>query len=333
MGLLDALAGNPNGSLLSFLQSLGPQQRGMTGPLSPDMMTPYGGNGATGAAPAPIFAQPTPQINPQPSPLDNAQWPAGQIGAPSQANAQTVPAQPPAVIPARATASPAQGEPNFLDRINAGLQSIGHGGSVIGALTGNYTDPATRAAQTANLTARALVSKGVDPQIVMAAIQPGNTEMLKQLVDTNFGPQTKTSLGDGYVTDKNGNVTRAYTPDKMPLSIGNGYVWDPKQNKAVKAYEPEDKIPAGFVKSDDGNMHFIPGGPADPAYLRLAEAQKKDPNRSYVLGRGGEVVRNNPDGSVTVLHKNEADQPEATLDDATTTAMSKQYLAGDKSVM
>ena len=116
-----------------------------------------------------------------------------------------------------------------------------------------------------------------------------------------------TPLGNGYVADKNGNIKRAY--------------------------EPEDKIPAGFAKDESGNMSYIPGGPADPKYLRLAEAQKKDPNANIVLGRGGEIVKNNPDGSVTVLHKNVEDHPEATLDDPTVKAMASQYMAGDKSIM
>src|SRR5580658_4048416 len=52
----------------------------------------------------------------------------------------------------------------FLDRLNAGLQSIGHGGSIVGALTGNLTDPQTIAQaqqkQVQNLTLQALVKKG-----------------------------------------------------------------------------------------------------------------------------------------------------------------------------
>jgi len=57
---------------------------------------------------------------------------------------------------------------NFLDKINAGLQSLGHGGSIIGALTGNRTDPQSIAQQ--NLTGQyqavrqTLLQSGLSPQ-------------------------------------------------------------------------------------------------------------------------------------------------------------------------
>lgn len=326
MGLLDMLqnGGDPGSGLLSFLNSLQqgqpPAQMGL-----PSDQAQYGT-----PAQAPVFApQPasvaTPQTNPQPSPMDNAQWPMGPVGAPSQAMAQMPQGSPLAAAPqagpmasgpqnnaplaAPAMAAP-QG-PGFFDRLNTGLQSLGHGGSIIGALTGNLTDPTSVAkaqqAQVANVTAKALIGKGVDPQVAIAAVQPGNTEMLKTLVTQNFGPHPAENLGQGYIRD-------------------------PQTGKVTRAYEPEDKIPAGFAKSDDGKMNFIPGGPADPAYLRLAEAQKKDPKANFVLGRGGEVLKNNPDGSVTVVHRNEAGTDAPMLTDDGIELAANRIINGEKGV-
>lgn len=327
MGLLDSLfsggsGSGANGGLLDFLRSNGMNQSPTAGlPSDQAQYAPAG----------PMFApQPTQQANAidtarwpvgpvgapsqmpvlpanQPNALDNAQWPVGPVGAPSQANAQMpVPQQPPAVVPAAPEPAAAPAAPGFFDRLNAGLQSMGHGGSLIGAATGNYTDPATiakaQAAQVANVTARALLAKGVDPAVVAAAVAPGNGELLKTLWEANF----KT---------------------KDPMNMGSGYVLRPGAAKAERLFEPDEKTPAGFVKGDDGNMHFIPGGPADPAYLRLAEAQKKDPNGNYVLGRGGEVVKNNPDGTVTVLHKNET--PAEPMDPAALEILARREIGGD----
>jgi hypothetical protein len=261
VGLLDSLFAGPSqgGGLLDFLRNNAMNQQFSSG--LPSDQAQYGSPmGAMAQAPMPTM----PQQNAQPSPLDNAQWPYGPNGAPSQANAQMqpgVPQQPPAI-------QAPQSQPGFLDRLNTGFQSIGNGGSILGALTGNMTDPVTQQRQTQNLTLQALQQKGIDPVTAQAAIS--NPELLKTIVAQAYGPKTVTPLGNGYVADKNGNIKRAY--------------------------EPEDKIPAGFAKDDNGNMRFIPGGPADPAYIQLAEAKKKDPNGNYTLGRGGELRK-------TLMHR------------------------------
>lgn len=328
MGLLDALSSgsDANSGLLAFLQSFTqPPQQGQTGPLAPDMMTPYGGNGAPGQAP--IFTQtpsvpPAPiaaQANASPSPLDNAQWPAGPIGAPSQANAQ-MPQDLPQQMPAQQPSPGAPQDSGILGHIGAALQSIGAPGSLFhnavtnpltALVTGQTPVDAARAQQNqiANITANALLKKGVDRDTVLAAIQPGNSEMLKTLVEANFKP-------------------------KDPMNLGSGYVLRPGATKAERLYEPDEKTPAGFVKDENtGQMHYVTGGPADPDYIQLAEAKKKDPNGVFPLGRGGELYKIDANGQPVIVHKNEAEQPDATLDDKTTQAMASQYLAGDKSVM
>lgn len=295
MGLLDALLpSGSGGGLLDFLR---------TNALNQQMPNGQSSDQAQYAQPQmnaslPIFSQ---NYN-GPSPLDNAQWPAGPIGAPSQANAQ---APQPSSPPVSASASPSAG--GFGAGL-AGFISNLHNGP-IGALAGGIAgglglqDPKTaQLLQTKNLTLQALIQKGVDPTTAQAAIN--NPEMLKTIVTQTFGPKTVTPLGNGYVADRNGKITRAY--------------------------EPEDKIPQGFVKDDNGNMHFIPGGPADPAYIQLAEAKKKDPTGNYTLGKGGEIVRNNPDGTVTVVHKNqEAGTDAASIDDKTAKLLAERVLMGD----
>lgn len=107
------------------------------------------------------------------SPLDNAQWPQGPVGAPSAAgpiavgnyqmprmgdSAQYTPD--PAALPVNA--QPAQGQlpqqpsgfGGFLQNLKENFQSMGNGGSLIGALTGQSPS---------NHTAQFLVSKGIDP--------------------------------------------------------------------------------------------------------------------------------------------------------------------------
>lgn len=62
------------------------------------------------------------------------------------------------------------------------------------------------------------------------------------------------------------------------------------------------------------------------------QAQKKsDPNAIKVLGQGGELYKTGPDGNPVIIHKNETET--AMLDEATTSAMAAQYLAGDRTVM
>lgn len=307
MGLLDALLSGGNsggGGLLDFLRNNALNQQMAPGQQSDQAQ--YG---------QPMNAMAQMQPNAQPSPLDAAQWPFGPMGAPSQASAQMPPQQPPPVIGAQQM--PAQQGPGIGDRLGAGLQSFANSGGplpalangITGLISGQRTDPTGVAQQqqqvAQNQTLQALIRKGVDPQTAQAAI--GDPELRNTLFKQYFGPQTIQALGNGYVADKNGKITRAY--------------------------EPEDKIPAGFAKTDDGKMNFIPGGPADPAYIQLAEAKKKDPNGVYTLGRGGELYKIDKDGQPVIVHKNDAAPAEATLDEPTTRAMASQYLAGDKSVM
>ncbi len=187
MGLLDLLGGGASGnsgSLLAFLQSLqgaqGQAQNPQPGGLISDQAQ-YGAGPqmAPAASLAPVFA-PQPAITPvnSPGPLDNARWPAGPVGAPSQANAQAIPQQPPAIIPAQPQGALPQMPPagpgplqSFFDRAASGLQSMSRGGSMTGAIRGQYDDPTSQAANVANVTARAFIARGIDPRIAIAAVR------------------------------------------------------------------------------------------------------------------------------------------------------------------
>ncbi|HJP69398.1 MAG TPA: hypothetical protein VJ846_10890 [Sphingomicrobium sp.] len=301
MGLLDALFPQSDGGLLDFLKGNAAFQRPTDTGLPSDQAQ-YPGQ---------------PQYAPQPSPMNAmAQAPIPPAGMP-QAAQPPIPANPPPVIPAQPMPAVAPPSPGLGSNLMAGYQSLRHGGGLIGGLVGGITGQRVddqgiaqqQQAQVANQTARALIGKGVDPQVAIASVQPGNAEMLKALITQSFGPP------------------------KAPTALGSGYIYNPQTNKVERAYEPEDKIPAGYERTADGKgLQFIKGGPEDPATkLRLAK-EGVDPNAPKVLGRGGEVYRTNPDGTVTVLHKNEspADAPMLTPEGVDLAA--NRILNGEKGV-
>ena len=138
----------------------------------------------------------------------------------------------PAAAPLQQPTQPAA--PSFLDtargHLDASAQSMSHGGGLIGGITslitGQRHDPqaqfqADQAAQQqkqAQQESAALVALGVPQQraVQLATIHAIDKEAGRALIEKEIGPQTVQSLG-------------------------NGYIWDSRQNKAVKAYEPDDK--------------------------------------------------------------------------------------------
>lgn len=249
----------------------------------------------------------------QPSPLDNAQWASGPNGVPSQANAQMMPQQPSPVLsaPPPVTQSGSAQQLGFGDRVGASLQSFANSrgplpaiaNGITSLLTGQRTDPAGVAQQqqqqVQNQTLQWLLQRDVPPATAQAAI--GNPKVLESLI-------------------------KQMEP-KALISTGSGHLYDPNSKADIKTYEPEDEIPAGFSKDDTGNMKFIPGGPADPAYLQLAEAKKKDPNGVYTLGRGGELYKVGPEGNPIIVHKNESEpQP---MEPAALEILARREIGGD----
>jgi len=147
-------------------------------------------------------------------PSDQAQYQPQQqfmqTGAP-------VPQQPPPVIQAQPIQasqqppqSPPQDTPGFGDRLLGGLQ--GFAAPSAGGLMGHLAGGIAGLSGQGNLTAKALLAKGIDPVAVQAAV--ANPELMKTLVTQAYGPQTVQSLGQGYIADKNGKITRAYTPEQ-----------------------------------------------------------------------------------------------------------------------
>jgi hypothetical protein len=302
MGLLDSLfSGSGDGGILGFLRNNALNQDTNTGGMASDRAN-YG---------PPMFAAPSPPImaaGAQPSLLGTAQWPSGPMSAPSSANAQMPPQQPPPIITAQPQMQPSA-QPQQEGGLGAGFRGLmanahtGPIGAILGGVAGlagmGQGSPQQQQAKINNVTAQALLQKGVDPTVVNAAIT--NPEIMKTLVTQTFGPQTVQSLGDGYIADKTGKISRAY--------------------------EPEDKIPAGFTKGDDGNLHFLPGGPADPAYQRLIAAKAADPNAVFVLGKGGELYKKDAQGNVSIVHRNE-DTPQP-MDPAATEILARREIGGD----
>lgn len=309
-GLLDFLMPDQAGSgLLDFLRHNAMAQQFPSG--LPSDQAQYG---QPQQAPTAAGAPPQPSGWGGAWPQDNMAWPQGPIGAPSGINAQArMPApQAPPQMPSGASVPPMAGPPSApAPQINTGGPISGFFGRAADALMsiprGGAPDPAAVAAQTANRTAQALISRGVPQDVAITAVQPGNAELLKQLIDQKFGAP------------------------KPPTALGQGYIYNPNTNKVERAYEPDDKVPVGFEKTKDG-LQPIKGGPADPAYIHAKEISATDPNAVKVLGKGGELYKLDTQGNPVIVHKNQ-DSTDANLSDETVKAMASQYLAGDKTVL
>ncbi len=119
----------------------------------------------------------------QPSPLDNAQWPAGPVGNYGQTQNVAVgdyqmpqfgqaPQPDPAAIPQNAQAvqympqqqqqAPQQETPGFGDRIGAGLSGFVNAGGPLQAI-GNLVSGVATGTTPENQTVKALVARGLDP--------------------------------------------------------------------------------------------------------------------------------------------------------------------------
>lgn len=257
MGLLDALFnsdtyGGQGGGLLDlirsqsqYMPSQAPAQDNQPAPLD-SARWPAGPVGAPSSAPPVSFAD---RFNalPNAAPIAVGDYQMPRIGPVSQfasdpsllpQNAtstqgalpqgqppQMAPAQQPQPSPQQEQALPPAlaGLPagNFLDKINAGLQSLGHGGSIIGALTGNRTDPQSIAQQ--NLTGQyqavrqTLLQSGLSPQeanskAMLAVMNPeaGKTILSEALTNREkWGEIGTDALGNkqmGFINERDQTV-------------------------------------------------------------------------------------------------------------------------------
>lgn len=201
----------------------------------------------------------------------------------------------PAALPVNAQPTQGQGlpgpaaatAPSIGDKLMTGYENLHHGGGLIGsivaAVTGKRNDAygvaLQQQAQVANMTARALIAKGVDPQTAIAAVQPGNTEMLKTLLPA-LSPAAYTQE-----TDKDGNVwnvnrqtgqkTVAYQPkdDKFQHFV----VKNPDGSEAVKSFNTKTgEVVAVPNAAGDGARPTVDPDSTGPE--RMKQLQAADPN-------------------------------------------------------
>lgn len=277
-GLLDLLQGN--GGLLDFLQNNSAAAiRNNPGVLASDTAN-YG--------PAPMSLAP-PQQAPivpanQPNAIDSAAWPQGPVGAPMNANAASAPPSAPMAAPAPSPAAAPPSAPFSLggvgDRLGMATRGLignlqnGPIGALAGGIgslvTGKETDPSAIARQKLNANAQALINKGASQEEAAAAVN--NPTLMSALVTKYYGPQTVQSLGNGYIADKNGKITRAYEPDDKFQHV---MIKNPDGSETPQAFNPSTGSYSGTAPPAQGKFSVDPEltGPA-----RLEALRKVDPN-------------------------------------------------------
>jgi hypothetical protein len=251
MGLLDALQGD-GGGLLAFLRNnaLSQQFQG----VPPGDVAQYAPQSRLATAVGPQAMQ----GNNSPRPPDGAQRPAA------------APSQPSAPMPAAQVAPPATNLFGMQPyRITEALQSLSRGGSLSGAIRGEYDDPRAQQARAQNLTARALLAKGIDPLAVSAAVQPGNTEMLKALIDQAFGKGSLIHAGAGKAFADKETAPAKAVPQPLPRQ-------QPAALPAPQAApSPFANLPVPMAQAPP--IFVTPRQPIDLSVLRAALANRKLP--------------------------------------------------------
>jgi len=290
MGIFDAYDPNTyapvgNGSWLdSLMQSAGVQ---------PSAGFPASPMDAQASAPAP---QPA---TPQNAPISIGHYQMPRIGGGflsdyPQHDPQTGETIAPAPIASAPAPQPAA--PNLLAKAAAALHSVAQGGSFYGAITGNPDDPKSVQQQLLQQQFRSLVAAGMSPQQAQLAVL--NPEAGKTLVTQAFGPQTVTSLGQGYIADKNGKVTRAYTPEQNDNFVtvqtgedGLGKKTFSKMNKSTGAMTPIAAASGSDTNTGLGDMsktgaEYLATLPPDLAGRVKAMVEgRQAPPSSYARGK------------------------------------------------
>lgn len=236
----------------------------------------------------------------QPSPLDNAQWPAGpqgnygqtqnvDVGGYQMPQFGTAPQPDPAAIPQNAQLAqltPQQAQqppmqpdgPGLTDRFGAGLAGFGAGGrtgGLIGALGGAATGFSSGVTPE-NQTVKALVARGLDPDLAQTVAR--NPALLQGVVSQMFSAKSGVNINNRLVDPRTGKVIADFSDTKAPETKevetpGGGKVtlqW----NQNSKAWEPIPGVPTGgagkppagyqYVDQNDPSkgLQAIPGGPA-----------------------------------------------------------------------
>lgn len=220
--------------------------------------------------------------------------------AASPANSQPTQGQ---GLPAAAPSSAAPNPLAALSSIGSGIgnrllnstQSFANSGNAISALgngiasliTGNREDPTGRAesqqAQIANVTARALLAKGVDPSVVAAAVQPGNGELLKSL----FTQMTTQGTFKTF-KDADGNLFTSGPSGKPELVLASKD--DKFQHYTTKNFDGSETPHTFNTKTGEdlapGNGAGAPGTPAgglQPLLDKIATARAGGASRDDLI--------------------------------------------------
>lgn len=263
-----------------------------------------------------------PQFAGDPAALpQNAQSAQGQM-PPQAAPMQAPPAPQTQQLP------PALGgqQDGFLNNLSAGFQSIGNGGSLIGAITGNRTDPQSQAQQNLGAQYKAvmqtLIDGGTSPReaqskAMLAVMNPeaGKTILTEALTNKEkYGVISDTPFEGkkyGFVNERDQTVNGK--PINAQTAQGSGATMEglqAAQNAGVKGdalYEYLPKTIAPMVKAMVEGRQPLPSPQAmrNPATLALIDAAHAiDPTfdaaswagrqsgvRDFASGKSSEMVR------------------------------------------
>ena len=212
-----------------------------------------------------------------------------------------------------------RGGPGFLDRLNSGLQSIGNGGSIIGALTGNQTDPQAIAQQ--NLRAQydtirqTLISNGENPQAaaskaMIAALNPEAAKTIlpelfttkEKFQKTGQDPYTGTDQY-GFVNERdqtvngkpiNSQPTNATNPLGDPSLTGDAYLQSLPESirSQVKAIvEGRMQPPSGFaLKSPQIQSLMRAAAQYEPGFDLTKWGQRAATAKDFASGQAAKNV-------------------------------------------
>jgi len=238
----------------------------------------------------------------QPNPIAVGGYQMPRVGNPDQ----FVPQQamtPPNAMPTQGQApQQPQGFGGFLNAFNENLQTLGNGGSLIGALTGQQPN---------NQTAQFLVAKGIDPAlaknivadpVLLRSVLPhvmgigGSTEDIKEFERAQKDPAFAKFLQQKRATSGEYSLTPQYGTDKDGNTV---LIQTGKSGEAIQTKLPEGvKISSGVDKVDLGTSWGI----IDKRSGQMVGTQSKD-----VAGKEAAEKRGQAQGVAQAALANGAD--------------------------
>jgi hypothetical protein len=249
-------------------------------------------------------------------------------------NAQPAPQQPATDFSAQSRQQPQQPLPpafgsqgsGFLDRLSQGFQSIGNGGSILGALSGNLNDPQSVAKQ--NLSAQynairqALLANGESPQAaaskaMVAALSPEAAKTILPELFTNkekYGvisddPLVGKKYGfinerdqtiNGHPINAQGATTSASPLADLETARSSGVTGEalygylpPTMRNTVKAMiEGRQPLPSTAAMRSPATLALIDAAHAvDPTFDATSWAARQAGAKDFTSGKSSEMVR------------------------------------------